>query len=71
MYEAMWYVCGMSGCQLLPNLIFLFLVFQKKAWHTIKTMVNLPVISPFKKRYSWVQLAGHTGEIDIFNVFVS
>ncbi|XP_056349058.1 inositol-trisphosphate 3-kinase A isoform X3 [Oenanthe melanoleuca] len=34
---------------------------QKKAWHTIKTMVNLPVISPFKKRYSWVQLAGHTG----------
>ncbi|XP_032649777.1 inositol-trisphosphate 3-kinase A isoform X2 [Chelonoidis abingdonii] len=34
---------------------------QKKSWHTIKTMVNLPVISPFKKRYSWVQLAGHTG----------
>uniref|UniRef100_G1NFE5 Kinase n=1 Tax=Meleagris gallopavo TaxID=9103 RepID=G1NFE5_MELGA len=34
---------------------------SKKAWHTIKTMVNLPVISPFKKRYSWVQLAGHTG----------
>ncbi|XP_009865354.1 PREDICTED: inositol-trisphosphate 3-kinase A [Apaloderma vittatum] len=34
---------------------------NKKAWHTIKTMVNLPVISPFKKRYSWVQLAGHTG----------
>ncbi|KAK2103771.1 hypothetical protein P7K49_017627 [Saguinus oedipus] len=23
-------------------------------------MVNLPVISPFKKRYAWVQLAGHT-----------
>uniref|UniRef100_A0A8C0BGG7 Kinase n=1 Tax=Buteo japonicus TaxID=224669 RepID=A0A8C0BGG7_9AVES len=60
-YEAMWYVCGMSGFQLLPNLMFLFFVFQKKAWHTIKTMVNLPVISPFKKRYSWVQLAGHTG----------
>ncbi|KAM7163786.1 inositol-trisphosphate 3-kinase A isoform 1-T1 [Macrochelys suwanniensis] len=34
---------------------------QKKSWHTIKTMVNLPIISPFKKRYSWVQLAGHTG----------
>ncbi|XP_034625005.1 inositol-trisphosphate 3-kinase A [Trachemys scripta elegans] len=34
---------------------------QKKSWHTIKMMVNLPVISPFKKRYSWVQLAGHTG----------
>ncbi|XP_074854957.1 inositol-trisphosphate 3-kinase A isoform X2 [Carettochelys insculpta] len=34
---------------------------QKNPWHTIKTMVNLPVISPFKKRYSWVQLAGHTG----------
>lgn len=44
---------------------------QKKAWHTIKTMVNLPVISPFKKRYSWVQLAGHTGERGIFGVFVS
>lgn len=25
-------------------------------------MVNMPVISPFKKRYAWVQLAGHTGE---------
>ncbi|OWK09525.1 ITPKA [Cervus elaphus hippelaphus] len=24
-------------------------------------MVNLPVMSPFKKRYAWVQLAGHTG----------
>uniref|UniRef100_A0A8D0BMS6 Kinase n=1 Tax=Salvator merianae TaxID=96440 RepID=A0A8D0BMS6_SALMN len=34
---------------------------QKKAWQTLKTIVNLPVISPFKKRYSWVQLAGHTG----------
>ncbi|KAG8126159.1 hypothetical protein E2320_021252 [Naja naja] len=34
---------------------------NKKAWQTIKTIVNLPVISPFKKRYSWVQLAGHTG----------
>ncbi|ETE61586.1 Inositol-trisphosphate 3-kinase A, partial [Ophiophagus hannah] len=34
---------------------------KKKAWQTIKTIVNLPVISPFKKRYSWVQLAGHTG----------
>lgn len=61
----------MSGFQILPNLIFLFFVFQKKAWHTIKTMVNLPVISPFKKRYSWVQLAGHTGEMSIFDVSVS
>lgn len=55
----------MSGFQLLSNLIFIFFVFQKKAWHTIKTMVNLPVISPFKKRYSWVQLAGHTGKMDL------
>lgn len=55
----------------MPDLIFLFFAFQKKAWHTIKTMVNLPVISPFKKRYSWVQLAGHTGGMSIFNVFVS
>ncbi|XP_050191487.1 inositol-trisphosphate 3-kinase A isoform X1 [Myiozetetes cayanensis] len=43
------------------NKIFPGTYQQKKAWHTIKTMVNLPVISPFKKRYSWVQLAGHTG----------
>ncbi|KAI1237892.1 hypothetical protein IHE44_0013984 [Lamprotornis superbus] len=41
---------------------------QKKAWHTIKTMVNLPVISPFKKRYSWVQLAGHTGKKEAGNI---
>ncbi|XP_065694960.1 inositol-trisphosphate 3-kinase A isoform X1 [Patagioenas fasciata] len=45
----------------LQNKIFPGIYQQKKAWHTIKTMVNLPVISPFKKRYSWVQLAGHTG----------
>lgn len=36
--------------------------FQKSHWQKIRTMVNLPVMSPFKKRYSWVQLAGHTGE---------
>lgn len=35
---------------------------QKSHWQKIRTMVNLPVISPFKRRYSWVQLAGHTGE---------
>uniref|UniRef100_A0A2I2ZAQ0 Kinase n=1 Tax=Gorilla gorilla gorilla TaxID=9595 RepID=A0A2I2ZAQ0_GORGO len=35
--------------------------FQKNHWQKIRTMVNLPVISPFKKRYAWVQLAGHTG----------
>ncbi|XP_029454479.1 LOW QUALITY PROTEIN: inositol-trisphosphate 3-kinase A [Rhinatrema bivittatum] len=32
-----------------------------KSWQKIKTIVNLPIISPFKRRYSWVQLAGHTG----------
>ncbi|MEJ1278623.1 inositol 145-trisphosphate 3-kinase A [Cricetulus griseus] len=36
-------------------------VGQKSHWQKIRTMVNLPVMSPFKKRYSWVQLAGHTG----------
>lgn len=36
--------------------------FQKSHWQKIRTMVNLPVMSPFRKRYSWVQLAGHTGE---------
>ncbi|KAM9293890.1 inositol-trisphosphate 3-kinase A-like [Gastrophryne carolinensis] len=30
-----------------------------KSWQKIKTIVNIPVISPFKRR--WVQLAGHTG----------
>lgn len=68
--EGMWQVWGMSGFQLLLNLMFLSFVFQKKAWHTIKTMVNLPVISPFKKRYSWVQLAGHTGETYVFSGIV-
>ena len=34
--------------------------FQKSHWQKIRTMVNLPVMSPFKKRYAWVQLAGHT-----------
>ncbi|XP_069494931.1 inositol-trisphosphate 3-kinase A isoform X2 [Ambystoma mexicanum] len=33
-----------------------------KSWHKLKTIVNLTsLISPFKSRYSWVQLAGHTG----------
>ncbi|XP_030070249.1 inositol-trisphosphate 3-kinase A [Microcaecilia unicolor] len=32
-----------------------------KSWQKIKTIVKLPIISPFKRRYSWVQLAGHTG----------
>ncbi|XP_036134152.1 inositol-trisphosphate 3-kinase A [Molossus molossus] len=36
-------------------------VGQKSHWQKIRTVVNLPVMSPFKKRYSWVQLAGHTG----------
>ena len=36
--------------------------FQKSHWQKIRTMVNLPVMSPFKKRYAWVQLAGHTGK---------
>uniref|UniRef100_A0A4X2KLK0 Kinase n=1 Tax=Vombatus ursinus TaxID=29139 RepID=A0A4X2KLK0_VOMUR len=36
-------------------------VVQRNPWQKIRTMVNLPVISPFKKRYAWVQLAGHTG----------
>ncbi|XP_075470274.1 inositol-trisphosphate 3-kinase A-like isoform X3 [Ascaphus truei] len=30
-----------------------------KSWQKIRTIVNLPIISPFKRR--WVQLAGHTG----------
>ncbi|XP_063803261.1 inositol-trisphosphate 3-kinase A-like [Pseudophryne corroboree] len=30
-----------------------------KSWQKIRTIVNIPVISPFKRR--WVQLAGHTG----------
>ncbi|XP_026306254.1 inositol-trisphosphate 3-kinase A, partial [Piliocolobus tephrosceles] len=36
-------------------------LLPKSHWQKIRTMVNLPVISPFKKRYAWVQLAGHTG----------
>ncbi|KAM9317937.1 inositol-trisphosphate 3-kinase Cb [Pholidichthys leucotaenia] len=33
-----------------------------KSWHKLKTMVNCsPFIVSFKKRYPWVQLAGHAG----------
>ncbi|XP_068110114.1 inositol-trisphosphate 3-kinase A-like [Hyperolius riggenbachi] len=32
---------------------------NNKSWQKIRTIVNIPVISPFKRR--WVQLAGHTG----------
>ncbi|XP_053553693.1 inositol-trisphosphate 3-kinase A [Bombina bombina] len=32
---------------------------QNKSWQKIRTIVNIPIISPFKRR--WVQLAGHTG----------
>nr|DBA14279.1 TPA: hypothetical protein GDO54_005273 [Pyxicephalus adspersus] len=30
-----------------------------KSWQKLRTIVNIPVISPFKRR--WVQLAGHNG----------
>ncbi|CAI9531510.1 unnamed protein product, partial [Staurois parvus] len=32
---------------------------QNKSWQKLRTIVNIPVISPFKRR--WVQLAGHNG----------
>uniref|UniRef100_A0A8C6SYT9 Kinase n=1 Tax=Neogobius melanostomus TaxID=47308 RepID=A0A8C6SYT9_9GOBI len=33
-----------------------------KSWHKLKTMVHWsPFVVSFKKRYPWVQLAGHTG----------
>ncbi|CAH2328430.1 inositol-trisphosphate 3-kinase A [Pelobates cultripes] len=32
---------------------------KHKPWQKIRTIVNIPIISPFKRR--WVQLAGHTG----------
>ncbi|KAM5129091.1 inositol-trisphosphate 3-kinase A [Mantella aurantiaca] len=31
----------------------------KKSWQKLRTIVNIPIISPFKRR--WVQLAGHNG----------
>ncbi|XP_040188473.1 inositol-trisphosphate 3-kinase A-like [Rana temporaria] len=30
-----------------------------KSWQKLRTIVNIPIISPFKRR--WVQLAGHNG----------
>lgn len=37
-------------------------VSQNKSWHKLKTMVHFsPFVVSFKKRYPWVQLAGHAG----------
>lgn len=39
-----------------------FWFFQNKSWHKLKTMVHWsPFVVSFKKRYPWVQLAGHAG----------
>ena len=36
--------------------------FQNKSWQKLKTMVHWsPFVVSFKKRYPWVQLAGHAG----------
>lgn len=37
-------------------------VSQNKSWQKLKTMVHFsPFVVSFKKRYPWVQLAGHAG----------
>ncbi|RXN01491.1 Inositol-trisphosphate 3-kinase C [Acipenser ruthenus] len=39
-----------------------FLSLQNKSWRKLKTMVHWsPFVVSFKKRYPWVQLAGHAG----------
>lgn len=44
-----------------PSIVFFF-IFQSKSWHKLKTMVHWsPFVVSFKKRYPWVQLAGHAG----------
>lgn len=43
-----------------PSVVFF--IFQSKSWHKLKTMVHWsPFVVSFKKRYPWVQLAGHAG----------
>jgi hypothetical protein len=40
----------------------LFAVFQSKSWRKIKNMVQWsPFVMSFKKKYPWIQLAGHAG----------
>lgn len=42
--------------------ICFFSSFQNKSWQKLKTMVHWsPFVVSFKKRYPWVQLAGHAG----------
>lgn len=36
--------------------------FQSKSWRKIKNMVQWsPFVMSFKKKYPWIQLAGHAG----------
>lgn len=40
----------------------LFAAFQSKSWRKIKNMVQWsPFVMSFKKKYPWIQLAGHAG----------
>lgn len=42
--------------------IALFAAFQSKSWRKIKNMVQWsPFVMSFKKKYPWIQLAGHAG----------
>lgn len=42
--------------------LFVFFFLQNKSWQKLKTMVQWsPFVVSFKKRYPWVQLAGHAG----------
>lgn len=37
-------------------------LFQSKSWRKIKNMVQWsPFVMSFKKKYPWIQLAGHAG----------
>lgn len=45
------------------DLCICFFWFQAKSWRKLKTMVHYsPFVVSFKKRYPWVQLAGHAGK---------
>lgn len=40
----------------------LFVIEQHKSWKKIKNMVHWsPFVMSFKKKYPWIQLAGHAG----------
>lgn len=49
-------------CVILQEIHVCCLCLQHKSWKKIKNMVHWsPFVMSFKKKYPWIQLAGHAG----------